>query len=126
MHLADLIDHRSVFGRWDRLALMSGGFQPSGLGDLDFLKCLLGRFTECRAVLKIRNIGNIPAIFITVENVDVVGYSVRASTHPTCYLPSSSSKIPGVGSFRTCTTSNNTPSMIVRMGTSCSIDIPPV
>src|SRR5271169_5136020 len=67
-----LINDRLERGRWDRFALRLGRFQPGRLGFQNFRESLFRTLAECCAVGKIRNIGNVSAVFLTVKNVDVV------------------------------------------------------
>jgi len=46
--------------------------QPGGFGDLDLLESFRGRFTIGRTGLKVRDIGDLSAVFFAGKDVDVV------------------------------------------------------
>jgi hypothetical protein len=68
----DLVYGRSIARSWHRLVQTLGSSQPRGLGLLDLGQSLLRRTAECRTGLKVRNIGDVSAIFFAVEDVDVI------------------------------------------------------
>src|SRR3972149_4275879 len=67
-----LVNHRPITWGRDRLSCLAGRFQPCFLGKLQLSQRLLGCLAERGAGLQVRNIGNISAILIAIEDVDMV------------------------------------------------------
>lgn len=72
LYRCKLVDNGSIARLWDRLAAGHGRFDPGLLGDLH----LVQRFDRCaakgRAVMQVRIIGDVAAVFAGVEDADAV------------------------------------------------------
>jgi hypothetical protein len=69
---SSLVDKGSVTRRWNGLAGRAGGFEPGGLGPLNLGQCLFGGLPEGGAGFEIGDVGDVAAVLLTVEYVDVV------------------------------------------------------
>src|ERR1039458_3711849 len=59
-------------GGWHGLFPRPAGLQPCRLGQLHLAESLFRRLAKARARLQVRDVGNIAAVFLAVEQVDVV------------------------------------------------------
>ena len=66
------VDRRPVSRLRDRPAEVTSGGEPRLLGLLDLGERFLGRAAESRAPLEVENVGDIAAVLVAVEDVDVV------------------------------------------------------
>src|SRR5205823_1934700 len=55
-----------------RLPLLPRGLEPGGFGKCHFTDRLLGRRTECGAVLEVRDVSDVTCVVFAKENVDMV------------------------------------------------------
>src|SRR5713226_961992 len=69
---SNLINDWLVSGQGDRFAFSLRSRKPGFFSDQDFSKSLLRSITEGRAILQIRDIGNISFVFLAVEDVNVI------------------------------------------------------
>ena len=70
--MTDLIDNRSIAWWGNRLAGLVCRLDPCCFGALDFSQRFFRRGSKGRTGIKIGNVGNKTAVFLAVENIDVV------------------------------------------------------
>src|SRR4030042_5895201 len=68
----DLVYHWPITGGWDRFAGSMCRFNPCLFGFFHLLQGLLRRFTESRAGIEVRDIGDVATIFFAIKNIDMV------------------------------------------------------
>ena len=67
-----LIDRRSVFGFGDRFSLFTGGLEPGFFGDLDLFEGFFGGIGAGGTGVEIGDVGDITAVGVAVEDVNMI------------------------------------------------------
>lgn len=67
-----MVDDRPITRLRDRLRCLSRSRDPRTARALHFRERLFGSRAERRARIEIRDVGDVPAILVAVENVDVI------------------------------------------------------